>query len=62
MELPELLRTLKRFKQMADANQVPAMITIAPADDVKQQRVVDVLNVCAAAKIQNVTFAIEEAL
>ncbi|HBA86271.1 MAG TPA: biopolymer transporter ExbD [Verrucomicrobia bacterium] len=59
-ELPELLKTLIRFKATADANKVPAMITIAPADKVKQQRVVDVLNACSAAKIQNVTFAVEE--
>lgn len=58
--LPELLKTLIRFKQSADANKVPAMITIAPAGEVKHQRVVDVLNACAVAKIQNVTFAVEE--
>ncbi len=59
-DLPELLKTLTRFKQAADAGKVEAMITIAPTDLVKQQRIVDVLNACAAAKIQNVTFAIEE--
>ena len=58
--LPELQKTLIRFKQTADANKVPAMITIAPAGKVKHQRVVDVLNVCAAAKLANVTFAVEE--
>ena len=36
------------------------MLTIAPAPDVKQQRVVDVLNACSVAKIKNVTFAVEE--
>ena len=58
--LPQLLKTLIRFKQTADANKVPALLTIAPDGKVKHQRVVDVLNVCAAAKIQNVTFAVEE--
>ena len=58
--LPELTDTLKRFKQAADANKTEAMITIAPSAQVKQQRVVDVLNVCAEAKIKNVTFAVEE--
>lgn len=58
-DLPELLKTLIRFKQTADANKVPAIITIAPGDKVRQQRVVDVLNACAAAKIQSVTFAVE---
>ncbi|MFH0879648.1 MAG: biopolymer transporter ExbD [Lentisphaerota bacterium] len=58
-DMPELLKTLKRFKDTADANKVQAMITIAPEDKVKHQRVVDVLNACSAAKIQNVTFAVE---
>lgn len=58
-ELPELVRTLTRFRETAEANKTPAMITIAPDDKVKQQRVVDVLNACAAARIQNVTFAVD---
>jgi biopolymer transport protein ExbD len=59
-DLPELVRTLTRFREAADASKTPALITIAPADKVKQQRVVDVLNACAAARVQNVTFAVEE--
>jgi len=58
--LPELTETLKRFRETADANKVEAMITIAPAAQVKQQRVVDVLNACSVAKIKNVTFAVED--
>ena len=57
-EMPELVKTLTLFRQTAEANKVPAMITIAPEDGVKQQRVVDVLNACSAAKIGNVTFAV----
>ena len=57
-DMPELVKTLTLFRQTAEANQVPAMITIAPEDNVKQQRVVDVLNACTAAKIANVTFAV----
>ncbi len=57
-EMPELTKTLIRFRKTAEANQVPAMITIAPEDSVKQQRVVDVLNACTASKIANVTFAV----
>ena len=57
-EMPELVKTLERFRQTAEANKVPAMITIAPEDNVRQQRVVDVLNACTAAKIANVTFAV----
>lgn len=58
--LPELVDMLIRFKATATANQVEAMITIAPTDDVKHQRVVDVLNACAVAAIENVTFATDE--
>ncbi|NCC91752.1 MAG: biopolymer transporter ExbD [Opitutae bacterium] len=57
-DMPELVKTLTLFRQTAEANKVPAMITIAPEDNVKQQRVVDVLNACTAAKIVNVTFAV----
>ncbi len=59
-DMPELVETLTRFKATADANKVEAMITIAPDADVKHQRVVDVLNACAAAKIANVTFSVDE--
>ncbi len=59
-DLPELIKMLQRFKATAEANKVEAMLTIAPAPDVKQQRVVDVLNACSVAKIKNVTFAVEE--
>jgi biopolymer transport protein ExbD len=57
-DMPELIKTLTLFRKTAEANQVPAMITIAPEDNVKQQRVVDVLNACTASKIANVTFAV----
>ena len=57
-DMPELIKTLILFRKTAEANKVPAMITIAPDDNVKQQRVVDVLNACTAAKISNVTFAV----
>lgn len=59
-EMPELVKTLILFKKTADANKVPAMITIAPDDGVKQQRVVDVLNACTEAQIANVTFAFDD--
>lgn len=59
-DMPELVKTLILFRQTAEANKVPAMITIAPEDDVPQQRVVDVLNACTAAQIVNVTFAVED--
>jgi biopolymer transport protein ExbD len=56
-DLPELLATLKRFKEAADRNKGKALVTLAPEDATKHQRVVDVLSVCALADLTNVTFA-----
>ena len=56
-ELPALLGTLKRFKESSEANKSEALITIDVADSAVHQRVVDVLNACAQAGIQGVTFA-----
>jgi biopolymer transport protein ExbD len=56
-ELPALLKTLTRFKESADANKSTALITIDAADRCDHQRIVDVLNVCAQAGIQGVTFS-----
>ena len=53
-KLPALLATLKRFKESSDANKSQALITL---DVSVHQRVVDVLNACAEAGIQGVTFA-----
>lgn len=56
-ELPELTATLVRYRLAATANRSEAMVTIAAVDDALHQRVVDVMNACAAAGIRNVTFA-----
>jgi biopolymer transport protein ExbD len=56
-ELPSLLRTLKRFKESADANQSDPLITIDADDEARHQRIVDVLNVVAQAGITGVTFS-----
>jgi len=55
--LPALLATLKRFKESSDANKSRALITLDVSDNAVHQRVVDVLNACAKAGIQGVTFA-----
>ena len=56
-ELPALLATLKRFKESADANKSQALVTVDVSDRAVHQRVIDVLNTCAQAGIQGVTFA-----
>jgi len=59
--LPTLLHTLKRFRESTQANQSEAIITIEAADDVLHQRIVDVMNICALAGINGITFATEDA-
>ena len=56
-KLPALLATLKRFKESSEANKSQALITLDVSDGAVHQRVVDVLNACAEAGIQGVTFA-----
>lgn len=56
-EMPALLSTLKRFKESADSNKTEALITIDADDAANHERIVQVLNACAQAKITGVTFA-----
>jgi biopolymer transport protein ExbD len=56
-EFPELVFTLDRYRQASDAARNKALITIWAEDEAKHQRVIDVMNACAAAGIENVTFA-----
>lgn len=55
--LSDLEYTLMRYKRASDlVKGGSAMITIAAADESKHERVIDVLNACAGAEIQSVTF------
>lgn len=56
-ELPALLTTLKRFKESTNSNKTEALITIDADDAANHERIVQVLNACAQAKITGVTFA-----
>ena len=56
-DLKELVATLTRFKEAADANKAEALVTLDADDGSDQQRIVDVLNACAKANITGVTFA-----
>lgn len=56
-ELPELQATLMRYRAASRADKNKAMVTIMANDETKQQRVIDVMNACAAAGIKNVTFS-----
>ncbi len=56
-DLPNLVHTLTRFKESADANKSEAMVTLAPDDTTNHQRIADVMNACSQARITGVTFA-----
>lgn len=56
-DLTELVATLRRFKESADANKAEALVTLDASDRALHQRIVDVLNACARAGITGVTFS-----
>jgi biopolymer transport protein ExbD len=56
-ELPELVATLQRYRMASEAANNKALITIMADDKTEHQRVIDVMNACAKAKIKDVTFA-----
>jgi biopolymer transport protein ExbD len=49
-----------RLKQNADAAKAPAVVVIMSDEQAKYSRTVDVLDALAVAKIDNVTFTINE--
>lgn len=56
-QLPELVATLQSYRASSLASGNRPLITIWADDEAEHQRVVDVMNACAAAKIKDVTFA-----
>jgi biopolymer transport protein ExbD len=55
-ELPDLIVTLMRYKLASGASKNKPMVTIWAEDNTKHQRVIDVMDACAAAGIEHVTF------
>ena len=55
-ELPDLVNTLQRYRLASEAAKNRALITIWADDDVRHQRVIDVMNACANAGIEDITF------
>jgi len=55
--LPQFTRTLSRLKEASDLAKVKTMVTIQAEAYAQHGRVIDVLNACAAAQIQLVSFA-----
>ena len=58
--MPQLTGTLMRLKQTSDAAKSQLAVTIASEPAAKYGRAIDVLNALAAAKIDNVTFTVNE--
>jgi len=59
-DLPSLAATLMRLKQTSDASRTPTIVTLVSAPKAKYDRTVDVLDVLARVKIENVTFTVSE--
>ena len=59
-DLPQLKATLMRLKQNADAGENAAVVTIISDEQAKYSRTIDVLDALAVAKIDNVTFTVNE--
>lgn len=56
--LPNFTNTLMRLKQEADHRNAKVMVTIQAEEQARYERVIDVLNSMAKAKIANVTFTV----
>ena len=57
-KLPNMTATLKRLKQEADNRKAKVIVTIEAEEQAKYERVIDVLNSLAIAKVANVTFSV----
>ncbi len=57
-KLLNLTNTLKRLKQESDNRNAKVIVTIQAEEQAKYERVIDVLNALAVARIANVTFTV----
>lgn len=56
--LPNFTSSLMRLKQEADNRGAKVLVTIQAEEQAKYERVIDVLNALAKAKVANVTFTV----
>lgn len=56
--LPDFIATLARLKQEADNRKAKVIVTIQAEEQATYERVIDVLNALAVAKVANVTFTV----
>lgn len=59
-DLYNLRAMLSRFRETCMANKVESRILIAPADDVTHKKIVQVMDACALAGIENMNFSFGE--
>ena len=57
-KLPALTLALARLKQDADARGSKVLVTLQTEEQAKYERIIDVMNALAVAKIANVTFTV----
>jgi biopolymer transport protein ExbD len=57
-KLPNFTATLARLKQEADNRNAKVIVTISAEEQATYERVIDVLNALAVAKVANVTFTV----
>lgn len=55
-ELTDLATRLAQLRQAAGSSGSPLAITITPNRDVRQRRIVDVMDACALAEVKNISF------
>ena len=55
-DLVELENILRRYKIASAKSKSEAMITISAHEDSTHERMIDVLNICTAAGIENISF------
>jgi biopolymer transport protein ExbD len=59
-DLPQLKATLTRLKQASDAAKSPTIVTIVSDEQAKYSRTMDVLDALAVARIDNVSFTVND--
>ena len=57
-KLPTLTVTLANLKRDADSRGGKVLVTLQTEEQAKYERVIDVLNALAKARIENVTFTV----
>ena len=55
--LSELVTQLRGLKDIAEAQRSPFYVNILPNQETEHQRVIDVMDACAAAKVKNLSFS-----